>query len=54
MSQPGYSRPYVYTLFKNNEEVHSLYPSHNIVAMMKFRRLRWAGHVARMRENCNR
>ena len=30
------------------EELHSLYRSPNIVMVIKFRRLRWAGHVARM------
>ena len=34
-----------------NEEVHSLYRSPNIVRVIKSRRLRWAGHVARMEEN---
>ena len=34
----------------NNEEVHSLYRSPNIVRVNKSRRLRWAGHVARMEE----
>ena len=33
-----------------NEELHSLYRSPNIVRMIKFRRLRWAGHVARIEE----
>jgi hypothetical protein len=28
--------------------IHSLYPSPNIIRMMKSRRMRWAGHVARM------
>jgi hypothetical protein len=31
-----------------NDELHSLYSSHNIVRMIKSRRMRWAGHVARM------
>ena len=31
-----------------NEELHSLYRSPNIVRVIKSRRLRWAGHVARM------
>ena len=31
----------------HNEELHSLYRSPNII---KSRRLRWAGHVARMEE----
>ena len=34
----------------HNEELHSLYRSLNIVRMIKSRRLRWAGHVARMEE----
>ena len=32
------------------EELHCLYRSPNIVRMIKSRRLRWAGHVARMEE----
>ena len=31
-------------------ELHSLYHSPNIVRVIKCRRLRWAGHVARMEE----
>ena len=31
----------------NNEELHSLYRSSNIVRVIKSRRLRWVGHVAR-------
>ena len=34
----------------HNEELHSLYRSPNIVRLIKSRRLRWAGHVARMEE----
>jgi hypothetical protein len=30
-----------------NDELHSLYSSPNIVRVIKSRRLRWAGHVAR-------
>ena len=33
-----------------NEELHSLYRSPNIVRVIKSRRLRWAWHVARMEE----
>ena len=32
----------------HNEELHILYSSQNIVRVIKSRRLRWAGHVARM------
>ena len=32
------------------EELHSLYCSPNIVRVIKSRRLRWTGHVARMEE----
>jgi hypothetical protein len=32
----------------HNEEVHNLYSSPNIIRIIKSRRLRWAGHVARM------
>ena len=33
-----------------NEEVNDLYSSPNIVRVMKLRRMRWAGQVARMGE----
>ena len=33
-----------------NEELHSLYCSPNIVSTIKSRKLRWAGHVARIEE----
>jgi hypothetical protein len=33
-----------------DEELHSLYRSPNIVRVIKSRRLRWTGHVARMEE----
>ena len=36
-------------LMKN--KLHSLYRSRNIVMVIKSRRLRWAGHVARMEES---
>ena len=35
----------------HNEELHSLYCLPNIVRVIKSRRLRWAGHVARMEED---
>jgi hypothetical protein len=34
----------------HNDELHSLYSSSNIVSVIKSRRIRWAGHVARMGE----
>ena len=34
----------------HNEELHSLYRSSNIVRVIKSRRLRWAGYIARMKE----
>ena len=34
----------------HNEELHDLYPSPNIVRVIKSRRMKWAGHVARMGE----
>ena len=36
-----------------NEELHSLYRSPNIVRMIKSRKLRYAGHVARMEKGMN-
>jgi hypothetical protein len=32
----------------HNDKLHSLYSSPNIVRVIKSRRMRWAGHVARM------
>jgi hypothetical protein len=37
----------------HNEELHNLYSSPNIIRMIASRRLRWAGHVARMGETRN-
>jgi hypothetical protein len=34
----------------HNEELNDLYCSHNILVVIKSRRMRWAGHVARMDE----
>jgi hypothetical protein len=34
----------------HNEELNDLYSSPNIVQVIKSRRMRWAGHVARMGE----
>jgi hypothetical protein len=37
----------------HNEELHNLYSSPSIIRMIKSRRMRWAGHAARMEENRN-
>jgi hypothetical protein len=37
----------------NNEELHNLYSSPNIIRMIKSRSIRWAGYVARMGETRN-
>jgi hypothetical protein len=34
----------------HNEELHNLYSSPDIIRQVKSRRMRWAGHVARMEE----
>jgi hypothetical protein len=36
----------------HNEELHILYSSPNIIRQIKSRRMRWAGHVACMGEEC--
>jgi hypothetical protein len=37
----------------HNGEIHNLYSSPDIIRQMKSRRMRWAGHVARMGEGRN-
>jgi hypothetical protein len=37
----------------HNEELHNLYSSPNTIRTIKLRRMRWAGHVARMGETRN-
>jgi hypothetical protein len=37
----------------HNEELHDLYSSPSIIRIMKSRRMRWAGHVARMGKKRN-
>jgi hypothetical protein len=37
----------------HNEELHDLYSSSSIIRIMKARRMRWEGHVARMVEKRN-
>jgi hypothetical protein len=34
----------------HNEELHNLYSSPDIIRQIKSRKMRWAGHVARMGE----
>jgi hypothetical protein len=37
----------------HNEELRDLYSSKSIIRIIKSRRMRWAGHVARMEEKWN-
>jgi hypothetical protein len=37
----------------HDEELHNLYFSPDTIKIMKSRRMRWAGHVARMKEKRN-
>jgi hypothetical protein len=37
----------------HNEELRDLYSSPSIIRIIRFRRMRWEGHVARMGENRN-
>jgi hypothetical protein len=37
----------------HNEELHDLYSSPSRIRIIKSRRMRWVGHVARMREKRN-
>jgi hypothetical protein len=37
----------------HKEELHNLYDSPNIIRVIKSRRMRWVGHIARMREMGN-
>jgi hypothetical protein len=43
---------YIYRrrMYGHNEELHNLYSSPGIIRITKSRRMRWAGHVARMGE----
>jgi hypothetical protein len=38
---------------QHNEELRDLYSSPSIIRMIKSRRMRWAGHIARMGKNKN-
>jgi hypothetical protein len=37
----------------HNEKLHNLYSSPSIIRIIKFRRIRWAGHASRMVEKRN-
>jgi hypothetical protein len=37
----------------HNKELRDLYSSPSIIGMIKSERMRWAGHVARMKEKMN-
>jgi hypothetical protein len=37
----------------HNEEFQNMYSSPSIIRMIKSRRMRWAGHVARMGDKMN-
>jgi hypothetical protein len=37
----------------HKEELHDLYSSPSIIRIIKSRRMRWAGHIARMGEKRN-
>jgi hypothetical protein len=37
----------------HNDELHNLYSSPSIIRIIKSKRMKWAGHVARMRANRN-
>jgi hypothetical protein len=37
----------------HNEELHNFYSSPGIIRIIKSRKMRWAGHVARMGEKRN-
>jgi hypothetical protein len=38
----------------HNEELHNLYSSPSIIRMIKSGKIKWAGHVTRMREKRNK
>jgi hypothetical protein len=45
-----YNNVRIYWRKLRNEELHNLYSSPSIIRMIKSTRMRWAGHVARMRD----
>jgi hypothetical protein len=38
----------------HKEDLHNLYSSSNIIIIIKSRRMRWAGHLARMGDNSSK
>jgi hypothetical protein len=48
--QNNEKRIFVHIGIEDNEELHTLYSSPDIIRHVKSRRMRWAGHVARMGE----
>jgi hypothetical protein len=42
--------PVYFSVLLHNEELHNLYSSPDIIRQIKSRRMKWAGHVARMGE----
>jgi hypothetical protein len=49
----GVTLLYIQTCTPVVEQLHNLYSSPSIIGMIKSRRMRWAGHVARMMEKRN-
>jgi hypothetical protein len=51
------SRPFTFNMRRrestHNEELHNLYSSPSIIRIIKSRRMRWVGHVARIGERRN-
>jgi hypothetical protein len=49
----GYLLTLLVYAYIHHEELRNLYSSPNMIRMIKSRRMRWAGHVARMGETRN-
>jgi hypothetical protein len=52
-AEPSLSLAHVSIVKLQYEELHNLYSSPSIIRIIKSRRMRWAGHVARMGEERN-
>jgi hypothetical protein len=50
-SWKGCGRKIMYSCYLQDEELHNLYSSPDIIRQVILRRMRWAGHVARMGED---